>query len=759
MPATERNAVAEDAVNQLASITGNRAIFLLGINSDSDSTDEITFAAARFFAKKLASSKNFRQVTVEVPAIDPQQFINLYLQHRYNFLSNPDREQLQQNQSYLAEQLQQKLYAPFRFGLSLPLSEDPFGLTDNWLASLPLKNLALEPENGLLVHHEYSNGTSLNKTWVFISAELPDSAYDENTQTNIINTVNNAEKLLNKHFQGVELLRTGAVFYAHDARTKATHEVDRIGAVSLIGMLLLLYMVFRSLRPLALGLLSVGFGVTAATVVTIALQGEIHLITLVFGASLIGEAIDYAIQYFAAHLGAGASWHPTQGLRRIGPGLTVALLTSLLGYSALALSPFPALSQIALFAIVGLSAAWLSVFLLLPACLTQPNKHDPSTVAVLPKKILKQWQNSVSRRTVFVIASLLLILAIPGWQKIHADDDIHLLIARSPVLAAQETKIRDLIGLGNSSQFFLIEGSNPDEVLKHEEKLRERLDKLVLEGEIGSYQSISAFIPSATRQAENHALWQQAVFSDKEKFKSLLAKAELRNDIATSQIAAFESSLALPLTVDDWLQAPLSRPYRHLWLGKTTHGFATIVLPQNIRNVKKLEAETAGLPAVTFVDKVGSINTMFKQYRQWSALWLLCVVVLIFALLCVRYGWRQTIIILIPTILAIALTLGIIGYLHITLTLFNMMGLMLVLGVGVNYAIFLYEGGINQAATLAGVLLSAGTTLLSFGMLAFSSMPALSSFGLTLLIGIGVTVLCAPISILIATKPYRLNHD
>jgi predicted exporter len=163
--------------------------------------------------------------------------------------------------------------------------------------------------------------------------------------------------------------------------------------------------------------------------------------------------------------------------------------------------------------------------------------------------------------------------------------------------------------------------------------------------------------------------------------------------------------------------------------------------------MQKLKDSTADLSAVTFVDKVGSVSTLFQQYRYWSAIWLLCAIALVFLVLCVRYSRRQAAVILIPTVLAMALTIGIIGYLHVTLTLFNMMGLMLVLGVGVNYAIFLHEGGVNQAATLAGVLLSAGTTLLSFGMLAFSGMPALSSFGVTLLIGIGVAALFAPITL------------
>ena len=96
-------------------------------------------------------------------------------------------------------------------------------------------------------------------------------------------------------------------------------------------------------------------------------------------------------------------------------------------------------------------------------------------------------------------------------------------------------------------------------------------------------------------------------------------------------------------------------------------------------------------------------------------------------------------------LLSFAVTLALFGWIDRPLTLFNLMGLMLLLGIGVNYSIFLREGGISAAATLAGVALSAGTTLLSFGLLAFSSMPALSGFGMTLLVGITIAVLLAPL--------------
>lgn len=733
LPPTERNPVAEAAVSRLADAAGNRAAFLIGAKTSAGAA-----SAARTFAAQLRESGVFRNVVADIASVDPRQFTALYLQHRYSLLTENDRAALASDQADLEGRLQRKLYAPFRFGMTLPPAEDPFGLTDAWLAGLPLRSLKLEPENGLLVTRD------AERSWVFVSADLPGSAYDGTLQQRAGEAVMRAENGLLASAPEAKVLRTGTVFYANAARQSAEREVDLIGAGSLLGMLFLLYLVFRSLRPLALGLLSVGFGIGAAVAVTVAVHGELHLITLVFGASLIGEAIDYAVQYFAAHLGAGADWEPMAGLRRIAPGLTVALATSLLGYGVLMFAPFPALSQIALFALVGLSAAWLSVFLLLPALLVRPSRRDAKTAVAGAQRLLLWWRARMSRRRCLVLAALLLVFSAPGWWSISSNDDVRLLVARPPGLIAQEEKFRELIGLGGGSQFFLIEADTPDAVLAREEQLAMRLNGLRLQGEISGYQGVSSFVPSLKRQEENYQLWQEKVFTDAAALKRLFAHSDLQDNIADQQLAAFKASSGQALRLDDWLRAPLSAPFRYLWLGQTALGHAAIVLPQGIRNSARLADAVAGLPGVTLVDKTGNVSRLFQDYRMWGALWLIGAGTLVYAVLCVRYRWRQAVATLIPTLLAMAVALGILGYLGAPFTLFNLMALMLVLGVGVNYAIFLREGGVYAAATLAGVLLSAGTTLLSFGLLAFSSMPALSGFGLTLLVGIGIAVLLAP---------------
>jgi predicted exporter len=733
LPATERNPLAEEAVDRLAGVLSNRTVFLVGGASSGEAGQ-----GARRFAAALRESGAFRQVVAEIPPFDARLPMRFYRPYRFNLLAGDERAALPSGDARLAERLRHKLYSPFRFGPAMPLADDPFGLADAWLAGLPLKELRLEPEDGLLVAREGG------KTWAFVSAELPGSAYENGLQRRVVSAVARAEAELRAAQPALEVLRAGTVFYAEAARRSAEREVDFIGAGSLAGMLSMLYLVFRSLRPLALGLLSVGFGIGTAVVATVAVHGELHLITLVFGASLTGEAIDYSIQYFAAHLGAGPAWEPMAGLRRIAPGLTIALATSAMGYTALALAPFPALSQIALFALSGLGAAWLTVFLLLPCLLIRPGRRDPETAVAMPRRLLAFWKAHVGRRASLALCAALLAAAFFGALRLTWNDDVRVLVTRPPDLQAQEERIRELAGASGGGQFFLVEGEDPETELRREEGLNAVLAKLAGEGALAGFTGVASFVPSAERQAQNRALWREAVFADAAGLKRLFSEMDLRDDAAEALIGEFEASEGRFVTPGDWLQSPLSAPFRHLWLGDAGGKTACIVLPRGVRDLARVEAAAAGLPGVSFVDKAGSVSRLFREYRQWGSLWLLAAVLLIYGTLCLRYGAFMAAIVETPALVAIALAVGVFGYLGLPLTLFNLMGLALVLGVGVNYAIFLKEGGVNSPATLAGVLLSAGTTLLSFGLLAFSSMPALAGFGLTLLTGIGAAGLLTP---------------
>jgi len=77
------------------------------------------------------------------------------------------------------------------------------------------------------------------------------------------------------------------------------------------------------------------------------------------------------------------------------------------------------------------------------------------------------------------------------------------------------------------------------------------------------------------------------------------------------------------------------------------------------------------------------------------------------------------------------------------LTLFSLFGLLLVSAIGIDYAILMHERVAGPAASLVGMLLSAATTLLAFGLLAISATPAVASFGLAVAVGVAYGVFFA----------------
>ncbi|WNC90627.1 MMPL family transporter [Paraburkholderia sp. FT54] len=754
LPATEADPVAEKAVDTLASALGDRTVFLVTSNDDAHAK-----AAAKQLGASLQKSGAFGSVTAELPPFDLSQIAALYMPYRFGLLAPADRAALAGGangadgadgaaSTALHDALAQRIYSPLRGGLTTPLADDPFGWLEHWLGGLPLATSNLELEDNMLVAHRGA------ATSVLIVATLPGSAYETKTQHAVLAALAQSEGALKQAFPDVSVARTGAVFYAESARSASEHEVHLIGVASLCGIALLMMWVFRSPRLLLLGFVSTALGIVCALSVTMLVFGKLHLLTLVFGASLIGEAVDYSIQYFVVYLGAQRDWDARRGARAVRPALSVALATSLLGYAILTWVPFPALKQIACFAIAGITTAFASVLWLLPALLTRPPKRSPQRVFSGAARVLAVWHRAIGGKRAWFVAALLLLLAIPGWLRLSSDDDIHLLIQRDPALVAQEDKVREAVGVDNSAQFFVVRGETPERVLQRAEALGTKLDALNgTANKVGSYQSVAQFVPSAKQQNEDRALLAQHVFNDRAALRATLLQAGFKDEVADAWLAAYAKPQA-PLTIDTWLAAPWLQPYKHLWLGEvdaSTKAYAAVVIPQGVtpQNEPALIGIAQGLPGVVFVDKAASVSKLFGAYRVDSGWWLGGALALVLVLLMVRYKMRGGIAVTLPVLLAVGVTLAVFGYAHVPLNLFNWLALMLVLGVGANYAVFLREGCLRADADLGavwtGVLLSAATTLLSFGMLGMSAMPALKSFGATLALGIAVSVLLAPI--------------
>jgi predicted exporter len=736
LPATERNPLAEVAAQRLAHANGDRVVLVVA-NAD----DAQAKAAARELGQRLAKDKVFASVTAELPPFDLQQLITPYLAHRFSLLTDADRQALAQPGYDPRQALAQRINEPFVTGVGTRLQDDPFGWLQHWLEQQPWSRSPLLPEDNLLTAHRDDG------SYVLVTATLSGSSYDDAIQHRALDALYQAERSIEHAHPGTRVLRTGALFYAAAARSGAERDVHRVGLISTLGIAVLLLLVFRSPGPLLLAFLSTAIGIVAATTISVLVFGQIYLLTLVFGAALLGEAVDYSIQYLTARANAGHAWQPRKGLQQVRPALPLALGTSLLGYALLGMVPFSALRQMACFAVVGMGAACLSVFFLLPALLQRTAKPLSS----LSVRCALAVQTIVARLTAgwrgVRLAALALLLAIPGWMQMHHDDDVHLLISPPADLVAQEKQIRDITGLGNGTQFYLVQGTDQEQVLQREEALEQRLQAMTDAGQLQGWVGLAGMAPSLQRQRANQALL-APLFAQPDRMRQWLHDAGFRDADIDHYLQAWPGT---PLNLQDWLKTPAATPFRYLWMDdEVQHGAASLVLPQGDASSALLKQAAANLPGVTLVDKAAGVSELFGRYRRYASVWLLAAVLLIVPVFGWRYGWRSVPRVLAPPVLGIGFTLAVLGYLHHPLTLFHGMALMLVLGVGANYAVFLREGEPHvthrPGAMYASVLLSAVTALLSFGLLAWSSMPALQDFGLTLLLGIGFTAVLVPAS-------------
>jgi predicted exporter len=204
--------------------------------------------------------------------------------------------------------------------------------------------------------------------------------------------------------------------------------------------------------------------------------------------------------------------------------------------------------------------------------------------------------------------------------------------------------------------------------------------------------------------------------------------------------AEFEAADA-PLTVDEWLASPASQGARHLWLGEVGSRFATVVTLGGITNVESLNQ--LQLPGVRLIDRIAQTTETLSRYRYAMTLLLVAVYAVAALILLLRFGRRDAARMLLPSVAATLTTVGIFGWLGVPFNLFTLLALWLVLGLGIDYGIFLRHGRAHRVTAILSVTLSACTTLIAFGLLALSATPFIRSIGLTLLFAITLSWLFA----------------
>ncbi|AYF51820.1 hypothetical protein DXV65_02125 [Pseudomonas fluorescens] len=685
-------------------------------------------AVAQQLGEQWQASGLFEKVQwnlqADLPALREQ-----LLRGRLAMLSAKDRAQLIEQPGAFIQQRVQALFDPFTGFSLVPSQDDWLGLTGRIQNSQPQHgSVQLDIGSGALI------ADADGKSWVLLRARTTGNAFDMKLPLQVAALLQASREQASG--QGAQLLAASGLLYAANGQQQATREITWVGGGATVGILLLLLLAFRRWRVL-LAFVPVLVGMLFGAVACVALFGHMHVMTLVLGSSLIGVAVDYPLHYLSKSWSMNP-WRSWPALRLTLPGLSLSLATSCIGYLALAWTPFPALTQIAVFSAAGLIGAYLSAVCLLPALLKGVELRPAQWPLRIAECLWLVRASLLKRVPSPVLLVLVLLFCAGGLWHLNSKNDIRQWIGAPPQLLQEAQAVARITGFQPTSQFFLVRADDQQQLLERQAALSQRLDQLVNMDKLQGYLALNQLVNLPAEQQQ----LRDALNRLPQHWQPLLDLGVP----ATALQAEVAQLQALPTEdIDATLVGPLAEPWRTLWLGQVDGGgVAAMVSLQGLNNPALLRVQALDLPGVQLVDRLGDLNRVFADTQISAAELKLMSCVLIVLLLILPFGFAGALRIVALPLLAALCSLASLGWLGQPLTLFSLFGLLLVTAISVDYAILMREQIGGPAVSLLGTLLAALTTWLSFGLLAVSSTPAVSNFGLSVSLGLAFSFMLAP---------------
>ena len=534
------------------------------------------------------------------------------------------------------------------------------------------------------------------------------------------------------------LLVSGAPLFSIESRDTIKSEAKRLAILGALVMSALLLAAFASPRALALALLPVASGVLAGTAAVALAFGAVHGMTLGFGSTLIGESVDYAIYYLiqarsapgAAAAGTGwQRWRVHQW-----PTVRLGLLTSVCGFGALVFSGFPGLAQLGVFSLAGLLGAAATTRFVLPVL-----APDGATGHGLRRHLAQlagALVQSLPRLRHGLLALGLASLALVLWQGAHLwRADLSDMSPVPPAALALDAQLRADIGASEGGTLVMVQGASLQDVLRATEAASARLEPLVGQGVLAGYDAVTRLLPSERTQVAR-----RASLPPPDELRQRLAAATAGGPLPASRLEPFVEQVAAARTqplidVAALRASPLGGVVNAMLFQPAGGGWTSVLaLHAGPRfDAARLRQALTPVAAAQVVGVKAQLDGLYRHYLHEALLQvsLGALAVLLLLGFWMRSG-RRLLAVALPLAFAVLLTLGALALAGVALGILHLVGLLLVVAVGSNYALFfdqLRQAGQPDEDTLASLLLANLTTVASFGLIAFSDIAVLSAIG------------------------------
>jgi predicted exporter len=671
----------------------------------------------------------------------------LYFPRRHYFLSDrPEREiPSLLEEAALRERalaLRRRLASPASTALDRVAPADPLGAFEAIVGRLRAGESSLRMRRGHFV--------SADGRFAILLAATRASAFDSGAQAPLLDDLGESfEAIARRLGGGLELEIAFAGRIAVDAERRMKRDVYLIAACSFLGVAALFLAFVGSLRGFLIVAVPPLAGILVATSLGLAVFGNLDGLTMAFGASLMGIAIDYSI-HLLIHRGlAPAAETPPATVRRIRPSLVLGALTTVASVAGLGFTAFPAFREMSFFAAVGVLAALAASLFVLPSLLASAPAlpaRSAATAARLGRMLGRLERAPRALLLLPLAAGAGALIALP---RLEWSDDVSRLGGLDPDLVEEDRRVRERVSRVDSGRFVVGLAPDAPAAVALADRIHGRLEGAVETGALEGARSVHALIWSEELQRRNRA----ALLADPElypRIDAVFASEGFRRGAFQPFAEALAAAPPPPLRLADLQASPLAEllvPY----LFPLGDELAVVSHLDGVHSPEAVRAALAGLEGVFFLDQRSFLNDVYREFRVTTLRQMLVGGALVLLLLGLRYrAVRPVLAAFLPSLTVALLLLALLAVMGVEANLVHVMSLVMVMGMGVDYGVFLVDSAREPArvgATMLSLLVSCLTTVFVFGTLALSSQPALRAIGITTGLGILLSYLVAPLAL------------
>lgn len=669
------------------------------------------------------------------------------------FADSPERAAEQLSDAALDQALQQlaeALASPVSPLVNRVAPEDPFLTIPTMLQSLLGAGPSLAIEQGRYVANERYGV-------VFLATHAP--AMNTTVQAEVLGALEQAFTVLRREFPAIGIETSGFARFALHSQEQIEADISRIAVISLVSLTAFCWLLFRSLRLMLLLQVPIALGMLTALAATLAIWGSVHGVTLAVGASLIGVAMDYVLHYYAHLRLCPAPEGPLATMRHITVALTLGALTTIVGFAVLAASPFPALVQIATFSAVGVAAALFATLTVVPYLVRADEAPAPFLSRLADA--LATFVGVLHRKPVFARWMLVGATALSalGIYRVQWHDDLTALTIPDPAIAAEDARVRQRITSLDTRRVVVALADDEETALQINERIARALDDAKVAGEIDGWQGLGRLLPSAETQ---RAVFDAVQNADLPRRLPLALERVGFNEEGFAPFLEFLKAPApSPLTFEQVATSPavdLVRSHRIRVGEGADQKTAFLTFLRGVHEPQALERRIATIPEALYIDQAALMTDATRQHRMRTSELLVLGLIGVFLVLLFQYrNWFSALSATVPALLSASVTIAVLGLVGVPLNILGLTSLLMVLSLGVDYAVFLVDAGDGVdlesrrglGATMTGLLVSWVSNLCGFGLLAMSQQPAMRLIGLIAGIGVTCALLFAPTALVL----------